>query len=494
MMNSANRTQNRLTTTRAHYTKKLTSLGLTLIVISTIAVSLGLRVYLMLYFPGTEETRSLFNILLPHWGGFSQFTLLLKMPSQIIVDFAQPYIPAIFLPYLTDVPAAQVMDTFFPDPEANYAKRFPGEMEWLSLWAIPLWTGFLLSAYSVFWFLVETKDAIANAPYETPKPQKARDEQPARQSVERLKQNPRPTQNHPTSSQAAPSRPTDPKTKDRLSQTKGVNLAAPPLRVDRPRSGTLSDWEAHKAQEGDMMVRHMISELQKENRSLHVQQAELRSTFSQYFSPNVLEYLETNRARFENVQNEKRQVSVLFCDIRGFSAYSQTATPDELVRFLDEYFEIASYIILHKYDGVINKLMGDGLLAYWGFPVPHNDHAYVATCAALDIQKEIDLRNRTTNHPTPLNVGIGIATGDAVVGNIGSSDFKDFTLLGVPVNLATRLDEANKQLKTSILISANTYAGLQGRLACEDKGAIEIRGWQGTEHVFAPQIEYVQTL
>jgi adenylate cyclase len=183
----------------------------------------------------------------------------------------------------------------------------------------------------------------------------------------------------------------------------------------------------------------------------------------------------------------------MFCDIRGFSAYSQTAAPAEMVAFLDEYFSIASYVILHRFDGVINKLMGDGLLAYWGFPLPQEDHAYIATQAAIQILKEVDLRNRTTSHPMPLNVGIGIASGEAIVGNIGSADFKDFTLLGVPVNLASRLEEANKRLNTSLLISSATYAGLKGRLDCRDCGEVEIRGWQGNERIFAPRLTFADS-
>jgi adenylate cyclase len=216
-----------------------------------------------------------------------------------------------------------------------------------------------------------------------------------------------------------------------------------------------------------------------------MEKEELRSTFSQYISPNVLRYLEKNREAFKGISNKKEQVSILFCDIRGFTAYSQTHTPQESAKLLADYYAIANDIILNRYDGTINKLMGDGLMAYWGFPVPDADHAYTATNAAIAIIKAMEQYNAQATGDR-IQVGIGIYTGEVVVGNIGSKDFMDFTLIGNPVNLASRLESVNKELNTRLLISEATYQDLRSRIRCKDHGLISIRGWNGQIQVYEP--------
>jgi class 3 adenylate cyclase len=262
----------------------------------------------------------------------------------------------------------------------------------------------------------------------------------------------------------------DVRTSERLSQTKKQpNTMPPPMII---RNNSRPDIEQYKKEQGDLMVRDMIRQLQQENSSLQAQQNNLRSTFSQYFSPDVLHYLENNKGTFQTVDNEKHLISVLFCDIRGFSNYSLTASSEEIVKYLGEYFEIASHYVLQKHNGIISK--------------------YTATIAALGILHEVALRNQTNPGKAPLNIGIGIATGEVIVGNIGSDDFKDFTLIGPAVNMASRLENANKDLGTSLLISDATYKALQGRISCRDCGEVEIRGWQNTEHVYAPVIKKLE--
>lgn len=462
-----------------------------------ITVLMGLRFYLMLYYPGTPKTLGLFKNLLPYWGSFTQVILVLRSPMDLAASLLMPYMQSVnaWFPEMSAYALMAKLNSV-ADP-ATLEEQYPGKVEWLTLVAIPFWQAFLMMSHAFFWTGVETIIPTTMQLLDKKKAQPEKQAPPPQQQAPKSDNGPLFGLNlpkkefvPPPAPQEAESRETvDPKILQRLSNSKNLSLNPPVNRPTPVREYTQADWEEYKQEEGDMMVRHMIRELQHENRTLQTQQQQLRSTFSQYFSPSVAQYLESNRGAFENIENQRHMVSVIFCDIRGFSKYSQSASDDDLVRFLGEYFEIASYFILHRYHGVINKLMGDGIMAYWGFPVPNDDHAYVATRAALDILKEVHFRNHTRPDSVPLNIGIGIATGEAIVGNIGSSDFKDFTLLGVPVNMAARLEEMNKQLNTSLLISQNTFQALKGRIPCQDFGEVDLRNWQGPERVYGPKIE-----
>lgn len=449
---------------------------------------LGLWLILMVYFPGTNQTVWLFQIILPFWGGLSSACLMLNSPVKFLVKF----IPATALIHLQgwfpEVSAAKFAAFLTHKPLVHCLLMFPGKIEWLTLLSILFWDLLLLAIYQGYGYMTENLDVHAAVQVS-----KAilMEHQINRQIEKKL----RPGKSHGVpgreDSKDSPHRDQEGEkqhhqTLDRLSKTRNqpATSSTPPIIV-KPN---MQDWENYKQEQGDLMVRDMVRQLQRENASLHAQQDKLRSTISQYFSPKVLSYLEANRGNFQSVNNEKHQISVLFCDIRGFSNYSLSASSDEIVNFLGEYFEIASHFILNKHDGVVSKLMGDGLMAYWGFPVPNADHAYIATRAALDILHEVDLRNHIKSSQTPLNIGIAIATGEVVVGNVGSTDFKDFTLIGSSVNMAARLEETNKTLGTRLLISDETYKALKGRISCQDYGQIQIRGWQSTEHVYGPHI------
>lgn len=444
------------------------AIGFTMLLITLL---LGLRFCLMLFFPGTLQTKVIFQVLAPHWELFSGAVVLLKMPLTLLFNLLLPHPP----PGFPEMQASLLMASFTHKPLSFYQGAYPGQVEWLTLLAIPFWNIVLLGGYfGLLLFKESAVDAVVQqsgellADYQSQK-------RLNRLQAQKQKESPPPT--------VEPSAPADAKTQARLSQAK--NLPANMPKVQRPSE---EEVETYKKQEGDLIVRDMVSQLQRENSSLQSQQKHLKSTFSRYFSPQVLQYLESNKGVFQNIDNQKHMISVLFCDIRGFSTYSQSAESEELVKFLGEYFDIANYYILHKYNGIVSKLMGDGLMAYWGFPVPNADHAYIATLAAIDILCDVAERNRKNPSATPLKIGIGIATGEAIVGNIGSTDFKDFTLLGTPVNMAARLEEANKKLGTSLLISDATHAALKGRIQCQHFGGVSIRGWENPEQVYGPVI------
>lgn len=360
-------------------------------------------------------------------------------------------------------------------PESAFS-QYGGSIEWIPLLSILSWQCFLLLSY---YLLSVLKSGVS-----IQEVQRAMVEYAEEQTTSAPKRV-TPVKEAVRENQLTPTLQTQPgdqqKIKDRLHESKSLQHKAP-----RIQKFTQQDWENYKKQEGDLVVRSMIQQLRQENMTLQTEKNELKSTFSQYFSPEVLKYLNQNKSAFEGIQNQHYNMSVLFCDLRGFSAFSQTASSDEVVAYLGEYFEIASYCVLHKHNGVISKLMGDGFMAYWGFPLADKEHAHTATLAAQNIIQEVRLRNEIKANQKPIQVGIGIATGSVMVGNIGSMDFKDFTLIGVPVNLAARLQETTKQLGCDIVISENTYRDLNGLIPCKDWGATEIRGWQNAERIYTP--------
>ncbi len=436
------------------------------LVMSCITVAMGFPFGIQLM--NLEFPSSLLFLKVLGYGLCSPLTSLYKfllaplLPGQWQSLFPVTAVP-LFLSGITGKPAAVF-------------SQYSGHIDWIPLLSILFWQCFLLIAYYCL--------SLLKSGFSIQEVQKAMVEYSEHQTTSAPKRSIQAKQSYQENqfSVATQTQPIDQqKIKDRLQDSKNLQQKAP-----RIQKFTQQDWERYKQQEGNLVVRSMIQQLRQENLTLQTEKNDLKSTFSQYFSPEVLKYLNQNKSAFEGIQNQHYNMSVLFCDLRGFSSFSQTASSDEVVAYLGEYFEIASYCVLHKHNGVISKLMGDGFMAYWGFPLADKEHAYTATLAAQNIIQEVRLRNEIKPHEKPIQVGIGIATGTVMVGNIGSMDFKDFTLIGVPVNLAARLQETTKQLGCDIVISENTYQDLNGRIHCRDWGATEIRGWQNAERVYTP--------
>jgi len=154
---------------------------------------------------------------------------------------------------------------------------------------------------------------------------------------------------------------------------------------------------------------------------------------------------------------EKREMTVLFSDIRGFTTFSEQLDPQDLVSLLNEYLTCMTEVI-YRYDGVLDKYMGDAIMAFWNSPVTQPDHARRACLTALDMTEELDrLRERWKSRGIPpLDMGVGLNTGPMSVGNMGSDTRFDYTVMGDAVNLGSRLEGANKEYHTNICISQFT--------------------------------------
>ena len=182
----------------------------------------------------------------------------------------------------------------------------------------------------------------------------------------------------------------------------------------------------------------------------------IKTAFTQYLSPSVINQLLINPDKLK-LGGEKRRISIFFSDIQGFTTISEPLSPEQLTDLLNKYLSEMSDIIL-KNNGTIDKYEGDAIIAFWNAPLDTNNHELKAIETAIECQKRLDELNpeftKISGHP--LFTRIGINTGDAVVGNMGSSKRFDYTMFGDSVNLASRLEGLNKEFGTKILCTYET--------------------------------------
>ena len=184
----------------------------------------------------------------------------------------------------------------------------------------------------------------------------------------------------------------------------------------------------------------------------------IRSAFGTYLSPEVIKQLEADPDRL-HLGGEKKVLTAMFTDVKGFSTFSEKLDPNDLVTLLNQYLTGMSDLILDA-RGTIDKFEGDAIIAFWGAPLPFDDHAPLAVQAALRMKAaEAAMNERFVREkiaPSPLLTRIGINTGEMTVGNMGTARRMDYTMMGNAVNLAARLEGVNKQYGTWILTTGAT--------------------------------------
>jgi class 3 adenylate cyclase len=204
----------------------------------------------------------------------------------------------------------------------------------------------------------------------------------------------------------------------------------------------------------------------------------LRDMFGRFVSHEVADAIRTGQVKLEG---ENRSVSVLFCDIRDFTDFSETHTPQEVVTLLNQFLPLVVYAA-QQHGGMVNKFGGDSTLIIYGAPHDIQDSAYQAVLTALDIRYYIQQLNEKfqINGENVLRVGVGINTGVALAGAIGPNERQEYTVIGNTVNLAARIDGLNKQFpEHDILISGWTYEALdenRHKFNLKSLGTIPIRG------------------
>lgn len=185
----------------------------------------------------------------------------------------------------------------------------------------------------------------------------------------------------------------------------------------------------------------------------------IRDTFGRFVSPQIAEAAISGKI---HLGGERKEISVLFCDIRDFTHFSEKLSPEQVVEFLNQYFTRLVKIVLdHK--GTVNKFIGDAMLVMFGAPINMLDHAKVAVEVALKIRDSlVDFnRERQKLEKSAIRVGMAINSGEAVAGNIGSPDRMEYTVIGDTVNVASRLEGINKRLGTDILVTEATYKNVK---------------------------------
>jgi adenylate cyclase len=201
----------------------------------------------------------------------------------------------------------------------------------------------------------------------------------------------------------------------------------------------------------------------------------LRDTISRYVSPEMCEEILKNPALLQ-LGGRRQEVTVLFADIKGFTNMSANMSPEEVVEVLNLFFTEMVDIVF-KYQGTLDKYVGDALMAVFGVPVPLPDAATRAVQCAVAMQRR--LARLQAQKRTPIQgMRLGINTGEAIVGNIGSDKRMDFTVIGDAVNVAARLQELAKELEADTLVSAATYRQVEGRFQLEELTPVVLRGRQ----------------
>ncbi len=236
------------------------------------------------------------------------------------------------------------------------------------------------------------------------------------------------------------------------------------------------------------------------------QKREIRGAFGQYVSRDLVDQLTQNQEKL-TLGGESRQLTLLFSDVRGFTAIAEEFRddPEGLTRLMNQFLNILSNAIMdHK--GTIDKFMGDAVMAFWNAPLDNEDHVRSACRAALrmiaDVKnfnvgrssdgktsqkksKDNDKNQRAAQTIHRLNVGIGINTGQCVVGNMGSDTRFDYTALGDPVNVASRLEGQSRYYGAPIILGQNTAYEVRGEFALLELDMIRVVGKEVPENIFA---------
>jgi len=203
---------------------------------------------------------------------------------------------------------------------------------------------------------------------------------------------------------------------------------------------------------------------------------QVKKLFSRYVPKDVYQQLLDDPARAA-LGGRRRTMTVLFSDVRGFTAMSEKVAPEEVVSLLNEYFS-RMVRILFEHRGTLDKFVGDMVMGLFGAPLDDEDHAEHAVQAALAMTRELDRLNTEweANGRPRLDIGIGISTGDMVAGNIGSDTIMSYTVIGDTVNLGARLESLNKDYGSRIIISEATREALKGRYDIRPLGEVVVKG------------------
>ncbi len=178
----------------------------------------------------------------------------------------------------------------------------------------------------------------------------------------------------------------------------------------------------------------------------------IEKLFGQQISKEIVEELIQSKY---DIHSRTRFVAIMFLDIRNFSVFAQYRSPEEIIAYQNDIFSFIIEII-NKHKGIVNQIVGDGIMAVFGAPIQHENDCQLAVNAALEIQEELEKRNKNKSIPYT-EIGIGIHAGDVITGNVGTAERKQYSITGQAVIIAARIEQLNKDFNSSILISEKVY-------------------------------------
>jgi adenylate cyclase len=208
----------------------------------------------------------------------------------------------------------------------------------------------------------------------------------------------------------------------------------------------------------------------------------IKRAFTRYVARQVVDEILKDPERLA-LKEERRDVTVLFCDMRGFTPLAERLSPEEVVGVLNDFYTLMVDTTA-KNDGIVDKFLGDGVMAIFGAPIVHDDHALRAVKTALAMQAGVAelSRRRAREGKEPIAVGIGVSAGEAVAGTVGTEDRMEYTVIGDSVNLAARLESNAKP--GQILMSQRTYQKVEGLVNVRPLGAIRVKGKEEQVEVY----------
>jgi adenylate cyclase len=196
------------------------------------------------------------------------------------------------------------------------------------------------------------------------------------------------------------------------------------------------------------------------------------SMFGQHVSPAVVDQLLNQDVE---LGGELREVCVMFLDIQGFTTFAENRRPEEVVEYLNGLFSVMIEVV-NRNQGIVNKFLGDGFMAIFGAPIADDSSCRNAVAASLEIVERVQAMSASGAIP-PTSIRLGLHAGEAVTGNVGSIERKEYTIIGDVVNLASRLEQMNKQFGSQLLVSDTVLEHLDGQRAeATPLGEVQVKG------------------
>ncbi len=208
----------------------------------------------------------------------------------------------------------------------------------------------------------------------------------------------------------------------------------------------------------------------------------VKSLFTKFHNKEIVDKLTSGEVK---LGGERKEAAVLFTDLRGFTAFSDSLAPERVVEMLNEYMT-RMVTVIRNHGGVVDKFVGDAIMAVWGVPESKPEDALRALSACLEMRKELAILNqlRISRKEVPLKIGMGLNFGDVTAGNIGSSERMEYTVIGDAVNVASRIESKTKEMGTDLLVSKALVAQVEKSFLFQSAGLVELRGKSAALELF----------